>query len=136
MIGKVIEGRFAGAAVHRLAEKNVLYIEREDGAKIALSKKNVISIENVTDQYPAGGDKVLMVMWQDFETSILQIGISAAPAKAPAQEQEVQEEQEQQEQPVAPEKKKLSGLAVGLICLIVVQVIAILGLGAYILGLF
>ena len=133
MIGKVIEGRFAGAAVHRLAEKNVLYIEREDGAKIALSKKNVISIENVTDQYPAGGDKVLMVMWQDFETSILQIGISAAPAKAPAQEQEVQEEQEQ---PVAPEKKKLSGLAVGLICLIVVQVIAILGLGAYILGLF
>ena len=133
MIGKVIEGRFAGAAVHRLAEKNVLYIEREDGTKIALSKKNVISIENVTDQYPAGGDKVLMVMWQDFETSILQIGISAAPAKAPAQEQEVQEEQEQ---PVAPEKKKLSGLAVGLICLIVVQVIAILGLGAYILGLF
>lgn len=74
MIGKVIEGRYAGASVHKLPDKNVLYIQTEDGSKIALSKKNAISVENVTDQYPSYGTKVMMVMWNDFETSIFQIG--------------------------------------------------------------
>ena len=79
MIGKVIEGRYAGASVHKLPNKNVLYIQTEDGSKIALSKKNVISIDDVTDQYPSYVRKVMMVMWNDFETSIIQLG-AASPA--------------------------------------------------------
>lgn len=74
MIGKVIEGRYTGASVHKLPDTNVLYIQAEDGTKVALSKKNVISIDDVTDQYPSYGRKVMMVMWNDFETSVFQIG--------------------------------------------------------------
>ena len=40
MIGKVIEGRYAGARVNKIPEKNVLYVQTEDGSKIALSKTN------------------------------------------------------------------------------------------------
>lgn len=74
MIGKVIEGRYAGASVNKLLDKNVLFIQTEDGNKIAISKSNAISIDDVTDQYPSYGRKVLMVMWNDFETSIIQYG--------------------------------------------------------------
>ena len=74
MIGKVIEGRYAGANVNKLPDKNVLFIQTEDGTKIALSKSNAISIDDVTDQYPSYGRKVMMVMWNDFETSIIQLG--------------------------------------------------------------
>lgn len=72
MIGKVIEGRYEGASINKLPDKNVLFIQSEDGTKVALSKKNAISIDDVTDQYPSYGRKVMMVMWNDFETSILQ----------------------------------------------------------------
>ena len=81
MIGKVIEGRYAGASVHKLPDKNVLYIQTEDGSIITLSKKNAISVENVTDQYPSYGTKVMMVMWNDFETSIIQYGKSTDKVK-------------------------------------------------------
>ena len=79
MIGKVIEGRYEGASVKKLPDKNILYIQTEDGTKIALSKSNVISIDDVTDQYPSYGRKVMMVMWNDFETSIFQLGSNPSP---------------------------------------------------------
>ena len=37
MIGKVIEGHYKGASVNKLPDKNVLFIQTEDGTKIALS---------------------------------------------------------------------------------------------------
>ena len=45
MIGKVIEGRYAGASVNKLPDKNVLFIQTEDGTKIALSNNNAISMQ-------------------------------------------------------------------------------------------
>lgn len=82
MIGKVIEGRYVGANICKHPDKNVLYIETEDGERIALSKKNIVSITDVTDQYPSCGKKVMMVIWDDFETSILQLGVSTSNASA------------------------------------------------------
>lgn len=79
MIGKVIEGRYTGASVNKLLDKNFLFIETEDGERIALSKKNIVSITDVTDQYPSYGKKVMMVMWNDYETSLYQIGYSEEP---------------------------------------------------------
>lgn len=79
MIGKVIEGRYTGASVNKLPDKNFLFIETEDGERIALSKKNIVSITDVTDQYPSYGKKVMMVMWNDYEMSIYQIGYSEEP---------------------------------------------------------
>lgn len=76
MIGKVIEGRYVGASICKVPDKNVLFIETDDGDRIALSQKNVISIDDVTEQYSSYGNKVLMVMWNDFETSILQLGLT------------------------------------------------------------
>lgn len=72
MIGKVIEGRYAGASVHKLSDKNVFFVQTEDGRKVALSKSNAISIEDVSEQYPSYGNKVMMVVWNDYESSILQ----------------------------------------------------------------
>ena len=74
MIGKVIEGRYEGAVVLKLPNKNVLYIETEDSTKVALSKNNVISMADVSDQYPSYGRSVKMVMWNDFVTSIILFG--------------------------------------------------------------
>ncbi len=74
MIGKVIEGRYEGASVNKLPDRNVLFIQTENGTQIALSKSNAISIDDVTDQFPSYGRKVIMVMWNDFETSIIQLG--------------------------------------------------------------
>ena len=51
MIGKVIEGRYTGASVHKLPDKNILFIVTEKGNKVALSKSNVISIDDITEQY-------------------------------------------------------------------------------------
>lgn len=82
MIGKVIEGRYKGASVNKLPDKNVLFIQNEDGSKVALSRSNVISIDDVTDQYPSYGRKVMMVMWNDFETSLLQIGLTRDTQKS------------------------------------------------------
>lgn len=76
MIGKVFEGRYAGANICKVPDKNVLFIETDDGDRIALSQKNVISIDDVTEQYSSYGNKVLMVMWNDFETSILRLGLA------------------------------------------------------------
>lgn len=75
MIGKVIEGRYIGSGVYKLPDKNVLFIQAEDGTKIAISKSNAISIDDVSDQYHSYGKKVMMVMWNDFETSLIQIGM-------------------------------------------------------------
>lgn len=119
MIGKVIEGRYAGAKICKLPDKNLLFIETEDGERIALSKKNIVSITDVTDQYPSYGKKVMMVMWNDYETSIYQIGYSAK------QKVQVNERtQSAKSQPVdkqsARKKKRTSIIAVlTLVCVLV-----------------
>ena len=74
MIGKVIEGRYEGAIVNKLSDRNILYIQTEDGTKVTLSKSNTISIDDVTEQYPSAAKKTIMVLWDNFETSIIQIG--------------------------------------------------------------
>lgn len=74
MIGKVIDGRYSGSGVYKLPEKNVLFIQTDDGEKIALSKQNVLSIDDVSEQYSYDGQKAMMVLWNDFETSIIQYG--------------------------------------------------------------
>lgn len=84
MIGKVIDGKYAGGYVHKLPDKNVLFIQTEDGKKVALSKQNAISIEDITDQYPSNAKKILMVMWNDFETSIIQLGGQLSYANTPS----------------------------------------------------
>lgn len=81
MIGQVIDGCYAGSGVYKLPGKNVLYIQTDNGEKIALSQKNAVSIEDVTAQYSANGKKVIMVLWNDFETSIIQFGGTAEQAK-------------------------------------------------------
>ena len=70
MIGKVIEGRYEGASVNKLSDRNILYVQTEDGTKVTLSKSNTISIDDVTEQYPSAAKKTIMVLWDNFETSI------------------------------------------------------------------
>lgn len=79
MIGKVIEGRYEGASINKHPDNNVLFIQTEDGTKVALSKKNTISIDDVTEQYPSAAKKTIMVLWDNFETSIIQLGIVEQP---------------------------------------------------------
>lgn len=74
MIGKVVEGRFSGCSICKQSESNLLFIETEDGSEIALSKRNIISIDDISESYSSGEHKVLMVIWNDFETSVLQLG--------------------------------------------------------------
>ena len=125
MLGRVVEGRYAGASVHRLPDRNVLYFQTEDGRKIALSRKNVLSVENVTDQYPDYGRKVMMVIWTDYEASIFAIGIPPVREEpqeeipAPAVSVPMPYEQAQEE----PRKKKKAGK-------ILLVVLGILGLMA------
>lgn len=73
MIGFVIDGRYIGSSVYMLPEKNVLYILTEDDDKIALSQKNVISVDSVAN-YNGEGKKVIRVLWKNNETSIIQFG--------------------------------------------------------------
>ena len=75
MIGTVIEGRYVGASVNKLSDRNILYIQTEDGTKVTFSKNNTISIDDVTEQYPSTAKKTIMVLWNNFETSIIQLGI-------------------------------------------------------------
>lgn len=74
MIGKVTEGRYVGASVHKVPDKNIIFIRTEEGSRIGLTEKNVISIDDVTTQYPSVALKTIMVLWNNFETSIIQIG--------------------------------------------------------------
>ena len=76
MIGKVIKGRYAGANVIKIPDRNGIYIQSEDGRKVAISKSNTISVDDVTAQYSSYGKKVIIVMWNNFETSIIQLGIA------------------------------------------------------------
>ena len=77
MIGKVIDGRYAGSGVYKFPDNNVLVIQIPDGEKIALSKDNILSIENVTAQYSPTSNNTIMVMWNDFETSFIQLGVQS-----------------------------------------------------------
>ena len=120
MIGKVIEGRYVGASVNKLPDKNVLYIQTEDGSKIALSKNNVISIDDVTEQYPSGGRKVMMVMWNDFETSIIQLGKQVSNVNNSPDTQIKQNDPKKH----SARKKKHSGKILALLLLLVFFVVA------------
>lgn len=74
MIGKIIEGRYAGSEIHKLPGHNALIVQTQDGQEIALSKNNIISMGDVSSRYPSHGSKVMMVMWNNFEISLLQFG--------------------------------------------------------------
>ena len=86
MNGKVIEGKYAGANVNKVPDKNLLFIQTEDGNKIPLSKSNDISIDDITDQYVSNARKTIMVLWNDFETSIIQLGIYEHATTVPPEE--------------------------------------------------
>lgn len=83
MIGKVAEGRYEGNYVHSFSDKRGLYIQTENGEKIAISKTNAISIDDVTKQYPSTAKRTIMVLWNDFETSIIQLVIQDQPQSTP-----------------------------------------------------
>ena len=74
MIGKIIEGRYVGSEIHKLPGHSALIIQTQDGEEIALSKNNIISMDDVSSRYPTYGNKVMMVMWNNFEISLLQFG--------------------------------------------------------------
>lgn len=74
MIGFVIDGRYAGSSLNKRPDINMLLIETKDGDRIAISKENVVSIDDVTEQYSTNGRKTLMIIWNDFETSLIQFG--------------------------------------------------------------
>lgn len=86
MIGKVVEGRYTGGSVHRVPDKNAFYIQTEDEDIIALSKKNAISVTDVTDQYPSYGTKVMKVTWNDSAISIFLLGPSQATSQSAQQQ--------------------------------------------------
>lgn len=73
-VGRVIEGYHSGCKVFKLVEKNVLFLYTKDGSKIPVSRKNTVSIDDVTDQYSTNGAKVLKVMWNDASVSVIQFG--------------------------------------------------------------
>lgn len=137
MIGKVIEGRYSGASVNKLPDKNVLYIQTEDGSKIALSKNNVISIDDVTEQYPSGGRKVMMVMWNDFETSIIQIGKPAVSAPkestVAAPKMPAERKPREKEKTVHHTKKMQRGLILGLTIAVIILIVVVVAVGNNIL---
>ena len=86
MSGKVVEGKYAGANVNKMPDKNLLFIQTEDGNKIPLSKSNVISIDDITEQYVSNARKTIMVLWNDFETSVIQLGIYEHTTTVPVEE--------------------------------------------------
>lgn len=86
MIGKVIEGRYTGAVVNKFPDKQGFYIQTDDGTKVAVSKQNAISIDDVTKQYPSTAKRTIMVLWNDFETSIIQLGIYEHATTVPPEE--------------------------------------------------
>jgi len=93
MIGKIIEGRYAGAGVYRSSEDNLLHIQTEDGLSVALSKENIITMEDVTKQSSGHEKKDIMVIWNDFEASLIRLGApaprkeAAAPIMPPVEQQ-------------------------------------------------
>lgn len=119
MIGKVIKGRYLGSGVYKLPEKNVLFIQTESGEKIALSKRNAVSIEDVSDQYSSNGKKVMMVLWNDFETSIIQFGGTAQPKQQSNRTSEVPKVHKKEEK---GSKSKNVGIII-LCCITVIVVI-------------
>ena len=83
MIGFVLSGRYAGGKLNKHPDCNMLFIETQDGERITISKENAVSIEDVTEQYSTNGKKTLMVMWNDFETSIIQFGLRTGSDTTP-----------------------------------------------------
>lgn len=83
MVGRVVDGLYKDCEVHKLPDRNVLFIVTKDAKRIAINKENVVSIEDVTAEYSTSGKKTLMIMWSNFETSVIQFGTpSAQPASS------------------------------------------------------
>lgn len=98
MSGKVVEGKYAGANVNKVPDKNLLYIQTENGNKIPLSKSNVISIDDITEQYASNARKTIMVLWDDFETSIIMLGIYEHTSVAPSSKNPINNESSRSQQ--------------------------------------
>ena len=121
MIGRVIEGRYVGSGVYKLPEKNVLFIQTDNGEKIALSKRNAISIEDVTAQYSSDGRKTMMVMWNDFETSIIQFGSASPKPQQTRQENSVEKEEIKKTE----QRSKGNNILIPILCCITIIVVII-----------
>ena len=116
MIGKVIEGRFVGAGIHTLPDKNVLYIETAEGKKIGLSKKNALSIVDISERHSVKGCRILCVTWNNYETSIVQLRFPAS--EAPTTDPVPMEETGSAAEPVRPAVSVNDGIRKGkaLVC--------------------
>lgn len=73
MVGKVIEGRYFGCSVYNSLENKKLYIKSENSEIVLISKNNAVFIDDVSTMYYSDNGKAIMVMWNDFETSIIQL---------------------------------------------------------------
>ena len=74
MIGFVLSGRYEGGRLHRHSGSNMLLIETHSGEQVVINRENTISIEDVTEVYSDNGERTLMVIWNDFETSLIRFG--------------------------------------------------------------
>ena len=78
MIGFVLSGRYEGGRLHRHSGSNMLLIETHSGEQVVINRENTISIEDVTEVYSDNGERTLMVIWNDFETSLIRFGPMAS----------------------------------------------------------
>ena len=129
MLGKVIEGRYLGASVNKFPDKNGLYILTEDGTKVALSKKNIISIDDVTEQYPSYGIRVMMIIWDDFETSIFQIGnpVHDEPKANASIHSDTIPDSEKKHKKIEKKSNGIHFEIIGTVCLLTVIIVVLLG---------
>lgn len=123
MIGFVLSGRYAGGELNKHPDCNMLFIETQDGERITISKENAVSIEDVTEQYSTNGKKTLMVMWNDFETSIIQFGLRTGSDATPQVTIKKEEIHRTQNKVTQPRKKNLSPKLIVIVGLIISFVI-------------
>ena len=72
MEGRVISGRYLGSYFVDNQE-NKAYIKTSDGMTIRLTPTNTLFIDDVSDSHTEYGGKVIMIMWDDTETSLILI---------------------------------------------------------------
>lgn len=123
MIGFVLSGRYAGGKLNKHPDCNMLFIETQDGERITISKENAVSIEDVTEQYSTNGKKTLMVIWNDFETSIIQFGLRTGSDTTPQVTIKKEEIHSTQNKVTQPRKKNLSPKLIVIVGLIISFVI-------------
>lgn len=119
MIGFVLSGRYADGEINKRPECNMLFIETRDGEIISISKENAVSIEDVTEQYSTNGKKTLMVMWNDFETSIIQFGLRSSSDIKPQAIIRKTEMHSTQNKVTQLQKKNMSPKLIMILCLLI-----------------